>query len=244
MRLFYPQGYYNGRDVETNLNRYAAETAFLPKLTAEKVLDIGCARGDFLCFLKRMYANIELYGVDYFSDGVTSGDIHFYKQPLTKCAFETGKFDIVTAWAVFEHLHKPSEYFQEVSRILKDGGKFIFLVTNAESLLSRMGFLEDVPRHTYHFSERTLAKYAHKYGFKLSRCIYDDGIYDGRGIGTFHFMLSRLVGITWEKKYFRKVNRVQQRFANIGSFLDKVIFSTHWEAKLGRSGIMVAEFIK
>jgi 2-polyprenyl-3-methyl-5-hydroxy-6-metoxy-1,4-benzoquinol methylase len=48
---------------------------------------------------------------------------------LPNANLKESSFDIVTAWAVFEHLHNPSDYFFEVQKVLKPGGKFIFLVT-------------------------------------------------------------------------------------------------------------------
>ncbi len=244
MRFYYPENYYDNRDDELHQKRYSVQEEFLPKLTNEKILDIGCARGDFLIYLKKKYPLIRAYGIDYFSDKVNSKDITFYKKLLTECYFQDSEFDFVTAWAVFEHLHKPSEYFKEVNRILRKNGEFIFLVTNAESLYGKKAYIEDIPRHTYHFSEKTLNKYADKYGFKLTNCVYDDRIFDGRGLGTFYYTFTSLSGVTWGKRSFNNINFFQRIVGLCGEYLDKIIFKTHWEAKLKRSGIIVVEFTK
>lgn len=244
MRFYYPENYYDHRDNELHQKRYSSQEAFLPKLTNEKILDIGCARGDFLIYLKQKYPLIRAYGIDYFSDKVHSRDIIFYNNHLTDCQFQDSKFDLVTAWAVFEHLHKPSEYFKEVNRILNKNGKFIFLVTNSESFYGQKAYTEDIPRHTYHYSENTLNKYAYKYGFKLTKCVYDDNIFDGRGLGTFYYTFTSFFGVTWRKRFINNINLFQRIMGLCGRYLDKIIFKTHWEAKLKRSGIIVVEFSK
>lgn len=244
MSVYYPNNYHENRDSKEHLKRYLLQTEYLPKLTSEKVLDIGCARGDFLLFLKKSYPRIELYGVDFFSDKVNSDEILFISKLLPDCDFKDSEFDIITAWAVFEHLHKPSVYFQEVSRIIKKQGKFVFLVTNSESLYGKRAYVEDVPRHTYHFSEKALRNYAEKYGFEFTNLHYDDRFWDGRGKGTFFYAFQEILGVDWEKRYFQKLNLIQKGMGKVGSFLDELIFKNHWEAQRKRSGIIIAEFTK
>lgn len=244
MGAFYPAGYHSGRDNLESVARYKRQAEFLPPLSKEKVLDIGCARGDFLSFLKKTSPVINACGVDYFSEGVNSDEIDFKRCSLPDAGYGDGEFDLITAWAVFEHLHRPSQYFEEVSRILKVGGSFIFLVTNSESLYGKKAFVEDIPRHIYHFSEKTLEIYAKKFGFEVRRCFYDDTIFDGRGLGTFTYTLPSLFGLTWEKILLDDVGFIHRRLRKIGHILDKLVFMTHWEAKLKMSGIMIVEFIK
>jgi SAM-dependent methyltransferase len=146
---------------------------------------------------------------------------------------------VITAWAVFEHLHSPMHYFKEVARILKPGGKFVFLVTNSESLYGKAAHVEDIPRHTYHFSKTTLKRYADMVGLEMNRCIFDDAIFDGRGKGTFRYLALKLTGWTWENYLKKSGNYIQQRSAMVGAALDNLLFHYHWESKLCCSGIMI-----
>lgn len=244
MGNYYPEDYHDNRDTEYHQKRYAIQTEFLPVLTNEQVLDVGCAKGDFLISLKKKYLGIQTFGIDFYSENVNSDEIFFHKKLLTDCDFEPNQFDLITAWAVFEHLHQPGKYFEKVHEFLKKQGKFIFLVTNSESLYGKRAYIEDLPRHTYHFSEKSLQNYADKYGFKFSKCYYDDRIYDGRGNGTFHFSLQEFFGLTWEKRFFRKSNFIQRLAGRIGSKLDRIVFRNHWEAKRKKSGIIIVEFTK
>ena len=244
MAYYYPEGYHDKRDTEAFQKRYALQLEFLPALTGEKVLDIGCARGEWLHFLKNKYPGIAGYGVDYYSESVLYKDIDFRKKRLPDCDFKDSFFDLVTAWAVLEHLHAPGSYFREVSRILKKGGTFFFLVTNSESLYGKKAYKEDVPRHLYHFSEKTLQQYAGRYGFDFSNCVYDNRIWDGRGGGTFYYALLSLFGVNWETIYFKKIGLFRTQIGRVGRFIDRVVFKTQWEARRHSSGVIICEFVK
>ena len=242
MAPFYAGGYHEGRDSAHHARRYARQLAFLPALEAQRILDIGCARGDFLAHALGRCPGLRAHGVDAYSGGVADPRIVFQPRALPDCQLPDASFDLVTAWAVFEHLHQPSAYFAEVRRILRPGGSFVFLVTNSESLWSRRAFGEDVPRHTYHYSEAVLRRYAGKHGFEVQRVCYDDGIFDGRGKGLFRWKLLRAAGVSWKDYSARRMSLGQQLARNAGKLLDGLVFALHWEAWLRRSGILVAEF--
>lgn len=241
MSNYYPTGYHSNRDSEEHMRRYGIQTQFLPVLQNESVLDIGCAQGDFLLYLKEKYKKIEMYGCDLFSDSVKSKDINFKNTTLTEAGYKDSQFDLITAWAVFEHLHDPDSYFREVKRILKPGGKFIFLVTNSESLYGKMAYIEDIPRHLYHFSKKTIHQYALKHGLKVNNIVFDDRLFDGRGNGTFKYLLENLTGMNWKKRKSGQYNRFQMYAWKYGTMIDKIVFKYHWEEKLGVSGIMIVE---
>jgi ubiquinone/menaquinone biosynthesis C-methylase UbiE len=76
-----------------------------------KVLDIGCGDGYFLKKLK----NADGYGIDKLL-----GD------DANKMDFNNSYFDIVTMLAVIEHITNPEKIIDEIYRVLKPGGKFIF----------------------------------------------------------------------------------------------------------------------
>jgi len=241
MERYYPSGYHDDRDTSEHRRRYEIQRDYLPSLDREKVLDIGCARGDWLHFLKDKYQNISAYGVDFYCESINFNDITFTRGDLPSCGLPAGYFDLITAWAVFEHLHSPDRYFSEVARIIKPGGRFIFLVTNADSLYGRMAYREDIPRHLYHFSPRTITTYASKHGFNVTRIKFDDRLWDGRGTGTFKHLFRRFAGVSWQQLRDQEFSVFSRSIMAFGKLLDLVLFSIHWEARLGRSGIMIVE---
>lgn len=244
MANYYPKDYHENRNTPELVARYKAQTEYLPDLSNKIVLDIGCARGDYLNYIHGVYPTAKLFGVDFFSHKVDFDFITFYNQTLPEAKLEQSYFDIVTSWAVFEHLHHPAEYFKEVHRVLKPGGKFFFLVTNSESLYGKRAYVEDIPRHTYHFSEKSLRNYASKYNFNFKNCFYETRFWNPTGYGTFYYLFGEWAGLTWEKRYFKESNRFQRFMSSLGRKIDSRVFRNQWEAKRRRSGIIIIEFEK
>jgi len=244
MSNYYKEEYHSNRDTSEHRKRYEIQTQFLPALQNESVLDIGCAQGDFLLYLKEKYQNIKMFGCDLFSDSAKSKDINFKNTTLQEADYKESQFELVTAWAVFEHLHDPDTYFKKVSEILKPGGLFVFLVTNANSFYGRVAHKEDVPRHLYHFTKKTIKKYGMKYNLKTNKIKFDDRLYDGRGVGSFRHLFENISGVTWKTRKSLQYSFVQKIARKIGAFLDKIVFRFHWESKMGISGIMIVEMKK
>ena len=242
--VYYPNDYHYNRNTDIWRQKYSIELSYLPELTTETILDIGCAMGEFLKYLLQHFPNVKATGIDYFSEGIDSNQIQFIKGLLPECKFGDNKFDFITAWGVLEHLHTPNMYFREISRILKPNGKFIFLVTNSESLYGKKAYIEDIPRHTYHYSEKTLKAYADINNFQFVKCAYDDRVWDGRGTGTFKYLLLKKLGWKWEIEFFKAKTKMQKWGEKIGNTIDRLVFKKHWEAEMKKSGIIICEFIK
>lgn len=124
MTAFYPPDYHSNRDDASFIERYERQRKYLPKLKGKVVLDIGCARGDFLSYLLKHEGDFEAFGVDAFSEEVCDPRIKFLPDLFTNNCYEAGSFDVVTSWAVFEHLHHPLSYFAEAARVLKRGERW------------------------------------------------------------------------------------------------------------------------
>jgi len=244
MSSYYPPKYFSKRDTDTAHKRYTKQLNYLPALSNEKVLDIGCAKGDFLAFLHKRYPDLDLYGCDAFNDNIIHSNVEFCNTELSDAPYKSDYFDVVTAWAVFEHLHFPSSYFKELGRILKPAGKFIFLVPNADSLYGKKSYREDLPRHLHHFSRETVEKYANQYGLKLNTIHYTNDVFNGKGKGLFFHSLAKRANVSWKQIREKDLSLFEKVILKIGRALDYVTFFTDWEAKLKRSGVMIIELQK
>jgi len=242
--VFYPSGYHGERDTPLQKARYERQFEYIKNTPGRSILDVGCAMGDWLIHVQGRWPGTELHGVDAFSPGVKSDAIHYHHCTLPEAELPEDHFDIVTSWAVLEHVHNPMNYFSAISRTLKKGGRFVFLVTNSESLYGRRSYLEDIPRHLYHFSESTLTHYAEKVGLQLVKIDYDDQLWDGRGLGTFRYGLGELFGFSWEKARAKELKFATRMAMRAGRAIDNIVFSTHWEQKLRRSGIIITTMTK
>jgi len=91
------------------------------------LLDVGCGRGEFLEQFKDL--GFEVHGIDV-SPSVEDLNIGF----TARCDFEHERFpleekslDFVFSKSVVEHLHHPEKMVNECFRVLKPGGKAIFM---------------------------------------------------------------------------------------------------------------------
>jgi SAM-dependent methyltransferase len=95
-----------------------------------KILDVGCGHGDFL---KPVYdKTIYSYGIDPDKEALDKNVFIKNKTvgTIEKLPFESNFFDLVVSAWVLEHLPDPEKAFQEIFRVLKPGGKVIFLTPN------------------------------------------------------------------------------------------------------------------
>ncbi|MGB2640343.1 MAG: class I SAM-dependent methyltransferase [Candidatus Acidiferrum sp.] len=128
-----------------------------------KLLDVGCATGDFPRFMIARGWDVE--GVEVSTAAQQIKDFRVYTNEFQDIPVNEPTYDAVTAWAVLEHVHNPMAYFEKAARVLKPGGLFVFLVTNFQSAASRHLFCEDVPRHLYFFTRETVGRYLGATGF-------------------------------------------------------------------------------
>ncbi|MGH7640585.1 MAG: class I SAM-dependent methyltransferase [Candidatus Dormibacteria bacterium] len=123
-------------------------------LTAEtRVLDVGCGHADFLAVV---YARSHfIYGIDpdpvaLARNRAVSHVVHGRAEVLP---WPDGHFDLVVMAWVAEHLDNPAAVAREIHRVLRPGGRFLFLTPNAwnyNAWLVRM-----VPnRFHHHFTSR------------------------------------------------------------------------------------------
>ena len=93
-------------------------------------MELGCGRGDFISAFKR--AGLRCFGVDL--EPVILPGIEVRKCDLSKDSlpFEDESFDVVYHKSVIEHVYQPDHLMDETRRVLKKGGKLIFLTPDWE----------------------------------------------------------------------------------------------------------------
>lgn len=147
-----------------------------------KILDIGCGNGFFLDKLKTAGFQ-DLNGIDlanYLKDKSHQHyivDINVEKLPLAD-----NSFDAVTAFQTLEHLENYFLIEQEIKRILKPGGIFIFSVPNQFNVAFRWKFaltgnMEGWSRKNNHllFLTRDVFQKSYLKDFDLIKKYYNKG---------------------------------------------------------------------
>jgi hypothetical protein len=119
---------------------------------------------------------------------------------------------VITAWAVWEHLHDPMNAFTWVAKLLRPRGRFICLVPNLRSINSRYARAEDIPRHLYVFSAQTLNEYARRVGLRVSKITHNTDLFGGSGRGVLRLALISAVGKTTDDFYRLLYSTRRSRF--------------------------------
>src|SRR5581483_9825493 len=135
------------------------------------VLDVGSGRGLTLGYLKEL--GFEPFGVEITEEGAWHArhklGIEVFVGDLKEAPFKPNRFHAVIFWHSLEHIEKPIEALRHAKKLLKPGGLLVVAVPNFESAQARFfgpyWFHLDIPRHYYHFSERSLRRALDELGF-------------------------------------------------------------------------------
>jgi cyclopropane fatty-acyl-phospholipid synthase-like methyltransferase len=175
IQKYYPPEYFEQPTTKSHerylRRRFTEEANYLHAIEngsgPRRLLDVGCANGDFPRFMAARGWLVE--GVETSESSQRIHDFRVHTREFHDIAVDKPAYDAITAWAVLEHVHDPMAYFRKAAQILKKDGLFVFLVTNFQSVTSRHLFCEDVPRHLYFFTRKTIGQYLDATGFALER---------------------------------------------------------------------------
>lgn len=148
-----------------------------------KYLDIGCGEGFGLIeALKRGWECYSVDITDHRIDDAKKSKIHFHKGTLFTANYPSDFFDVIYFDSVLEHVTNPSEYLNEIYRIMKKNGVLYIGVPNEDSLfgfvnkiyyfLSGKNISEKIkpfasPYHIIGFTKKTLLYVVEKFGFEI-----------------------------------------------------------------------------
>jgi SAM-dependent methyltransferase len=143
-----------------HLSRYLFAKRFIRRTPGPaSVLDAGCGSGYGSAELAKTGAAVT--GADISGEAVTyarerfgAQGIRFVEAPCESLPFETGAFDLVTAFEVIEHLERWREMLAEANRVLKPGGVLLVSTPNRDYYTESRGEAGPNPFHVHEFDYR------------------------------------------------------------------------------------------
>ncbi len=129
------------------------EEQILPLLADElqgstRVLDVGCGEGQVARLAARLPGMQLVVGVDPTAAQVVEakargGGVLIGRSDAAALPFSDRSFDAVVACLVFEHIEAVDEAISEVGRVLRPGGRFLFLLNHPLLQTPGSGWIDD-----------------------------------------------------------------------------------------------------
>jgi len=145
-----------------------------------RVVDLGAGTGEFSEKIARSAEFV--LAVDFDSSHWMASDINFLTLDLDKVGFSEkiiekhGRFDIVVAIEIIEHLENPFSFVRECRNLLRDEGLLFITTPNVEAVNSRIMFL--YKGRLIYFDEYATIRSAHItpiFSWKLDMALEESG---------------------------------------------------------------------
>ncbi len=173
----YHAGYdrHRARKVRTARARLARLAALIDERRgAIRMLEIGCSVGATLQAAEER--GWQAHGVDVSRSAVaacTSRGLQATVVGACELPFDDGRFDVVCAWHVIEHVEEIRQTLREWTRVLRPGGLLVIETPDAECPKARrLGARYRkfwAPEHTYTFSRRSLEAFFREAGLEIEQ---------------------------------------------------------------------------
>jgi 2-polyprenyl-3-methyl-5-hydroxy-6-metoxy-1,4-benzoquinol methylase len=138
---------------------------------AGKLLEIGCARGDFLSVARE---NFDAHGVE---PNPELADAAARIAPVHRDIIERtpwSGFDVIVSFHVIEHVDSPRSFIQAASERLAPGGLLVIETPNIDSLpfkILKGKWRQFIPEHYFFFNPRTIANLLSNHGLNVSSIV-------------------------------------------------------------------------
>src|SRR5712691_3584276 len=123
---YYHDDFYRGQeDAEEALRfmepRSMAMAEHVNRYPRGRLLDIGCFRGEFIEHMRAEHG-WEVKGVEFSDRPPNHFGLDIFYGDIADAPYPDGTFDVITLWAVLEHVYDPSRMLAQAERFLKPGG--------------------------------------------------------------------------------------------------------------------------
>ena len=142
-------------------------------LQNEKVIEIGCGRGEYLQIMEQVCANA--YGLENMAESVNRGTADGHK--IYKGFVETADYEIPGGpykgfyiMNFLEHIPEPDVFLRGIVNNLTEDGVGIVEVPNFDMMTEKALFSEFMQDHLLYFTKNTLRNILESNGFEVISC--------------------------------------------------------------------------
>ena len=178
--------------IETRRPQLESKARLLEGLAPGRLLDIGAQKGEFVHWMR--LRGWDAVGQDFQDLPGNPFDVPMRYGDIGHIDWGDERFDVVTVWAVLEHIGDPDPFMKRVATLVKPGGRLIVLVTNFDSIQARLFKQDDFPRHLTLFTKRSAKAFLASHGFRVVSTRTDQSVFGGALNGSMVYMLKRLFG--------------------------------------------------
>jgi 2-polyprenyl-3-methyl-5-hydroxy-6-metoxy-1,4-benzoquinol methylase len=136
-----------------------------------KLLEIGCARGDFLRVAGEAF---DVYGVEPNPELAESASkiAPVHRDIIERTPWSS--FDVVASFHVIEHVDSPRSFVNAAAEKLKPGGLMVIETPNIDSIpykILKSRWRQFIPEHYFFFDPKTLARLLADHGLQVDRVV-------------------------------------------------------------------------
>ncbi len=226
--------------VATRMGQLQAKAAWLEDLPPGRLLDVGTQKGEFLWYMREQGWQAEGIEVDPMVPNPASMPIRY--GDFLAMDLESETYDVITMWAVLEHVYRPAAFVEKTARLLKPGGRVVILVTNLHSIQARWLRQDDYPRHLTIFTRSSLDRLCRRHGLRIVRWSTDQKIFGGALNGGLIYAAKRLGGYSRDEA-FREWKQPRDPYLFWTQWRGRTSNVIRWISRVDRLLTMPLEFV-
>jgi 2-polyprenyl-3-methyl-5-hydroxy-6-metoxy-1,4-benzoquinol methylase len=147
-------------------------------------LDIGCATGKLLAYMKTLGWQVQ--GVEICKEsseyGMEKRQVPIFTGTLAQAHFDDEHFSLIHFSHLIEHVADPHALLKEVRRILKPDGMAVIATPNCDGFQARLlgtHWRSAIADHLFLFSKKTLSRLLESMHFKIHKIVTWGGLAKG-----------------------------------------------------------------
>lgn len=152
-------------------------TQRLPEIGPARMLEIGCASGQFLHEMASKGWKVQ--GVELSATAAAAAvklGYQVHTGPLETAPQPENAFDLIVGWMVIEHLHEPIAGLKKLREWSKNEGWLVLSVPNSGSIEFQIfkdrWYALHLPNHLFHFTPETLRNVLDESGWTLEKVFH------------------------------------------------------------------------